>query len=306
MPVDTIGNNDSWFAQQMRELMDPARLDPANDPTMQPVLDTLRREMGEDEAAMLAELSAAAEGSGRFGGDMYNYQQIRGREEADEALAGAMASQLFAARQAERERQMQGLNQVNARDLGAMQDATSRWNTAYSSDAQERAANASASASGRNAAMAAESARRGQDLAAIQALIGSDQFGIQSRMGIGNAWQGQQLGSLGQIPGLTSAGMAPLQGQMAANAGLGDIAMGLGQLDAQNYGSHMAGAGARASMSQWRDPLSQLGRYLGIIQGVGGMGNNQQGQMPGAPQYGNPAMAGLGGAMAGYGTFEGA
>lgn len=292
---DTVGPSNSFFAQQIKALFDPARLDPANDPTMQPTLDAMRRENSQDVLAQLQDLTAQMENQGAYGSGLYQAMTGRAREQGIESLDSAIAGLLHGAREGALGRQMQGLDQTNTRDLAAMQDMTNR----YGIDAQ-------ANAAGAGAAAASADAAEGRRLQAMQMLLGSqmDMLGLRGNMA--NMTQSGQLGAMNGAQGLAGLGMQGLgmQGDIGGNI-LGSL---LGYQNSQNqYDLGRRGIGVQRGQldlanRQFQDQVSQgsLNDLLNIIMGIGGMGgtNNSPGQyIPSGP---DPFMAALMGGMGGY------
>lgn len=292
---DTVGNSDSFFAQQIRALFDPSRLDPANDPTMAPYLDVLEQRAGERSAADQAALSAMAEGGGRFGSSLYNAQAGSQALGSERALNEAIAQTLFGSREAALGRQMQGLDMTNTRDLSAMNDMTQRAGI----DAQSRASSAANAAQMAAARMAQETAFRGQDLGALQGIMGHTQFGLGQLGNVGQLLQQQQLGSLGAIPGLEAAALGSQGWDMnALNMMLG-AAGGQGNLEGNRMAANASRAGTDFQRYMYDDQAAwrNINNMLGVAQTIGGMGGTSQGAPPyGAmtPPWIDPTMDGIG------------
>lgn len=298
---DTMAQG-GWVADRIRELFDPARLDPKNDPTMQPYLDSLREQSMEAWAKEKASLDASAEGRGRYGGGLYSAMSgdlsARTAKELDRATAAA----LFGSREAALARQMEGLGTANQRDLAAMQDATQR----YGIDSAASSSSAASSA-------AAESAARGQDLAAIGQLLNMQQFGLGMKQGIGNFFGQMQQGALGNIAGMQGASNQGLGIGIQGANGLAGLDLGLAGLDIQKLmsqnqlkgslaSSNAARAGVNLQGRMWDEGAQQreIDNLLKIIMGVGGMGNTQTGG-GGAPYPGGSGMDAILRALAGGG-----
>lgn len=292
---DTVGPSNSFFAQQIKALFDPARLDPANDPTMQPTLDAMRKENVQDLLASIQDLTAQAENQGAYGSGLYQAMTGRAREQSMESLDGAIAALLHGAREGALGRQMQGLDQTNTRDLAAMQDMTNR----YGIDAQAAAASAGAGAAAADAAEA-------RKLQAMSLLLGGKMDILGLRGNMANMTQSGQLGAMNGAMGLGNMGMQGLgmQGDIGGNI-LGSL---LGYQNSQNqYDLGRRGIGVQRGQldlanRQFQDQVSQgsLNDLLNIIMGIGGMGgtNNQPGQyIPSGP---DPFMAALMGGLGGY------
>lgn len=300
---DTVGPSNSFFAQQIKALFDPARLDPANDPTMQPTLQAMRRENGEDIMAAIQDLTAQAENQGAYGSGLYQAMTGRAREEGIESLDSAIAGLLHGAREGALGRQMQGLGETNTRDIAAMQDMTNR----YGIDAQSAAAGAG------NAAAAADAAE-GRRLQALNMLLGGQMDILGLRGNMANMTQSGQLGAMNGAMGLGNMGMQGLgmQGDIANNV-LGSL---LGYNNQQlQYDLGRRGIGVQRGQldlanRQFQDQVSQgsLNDLLNIIMGIGGMGgtNNQPGQyIPSGPDPFTAAlMGGFGGYLQGRGAQQ--
>lgn len=299
---DTITGSNSYFAQRARELFDPSTLDPANDPTLQPTIDAIQREAGEDYLKNFAGLQAQAEASGRFGGGLYQAMATQQTEEQQEAVSQAIAGQLMGAYQSARERQMQGLGLINQRDLSAMGDMTQR----AAIDAQAQAAGAA------QAAAAAEAAEQ-RKLQAANMLLGSQMSLMGMRGDMASLMQQGQLGA-GQLGlGYGELGMSGFN--TALNAGQ----LGLGALQLQSgIGQNLWSMGQQESQAAWQRQQQEyqnrmqglnnqqdaLNDYLNILMGIGGMGGTSYGEQPGQNiPYMDPNSAAIMGA--GAGAMEG-
>lgn len=292
---DTVGPSDSFFAKQIKALFDSARLDPANDPTMQATLEAMRRENGQDLLSSIQDLTAQAENQGAYGSGLYRAMTGQAREQSMESLDSAIAGLLHGAREGALGRQMQGLNETNTRDIAAMQDLTNR----YGIDASSAAAGA---ASGAAAADAAE----GRRLQAMNMLLGGQMDILGLRGNMANMTQSGQLGAMNGAMGLGQMAQQGLgmQGDIGQNV-LGSL---LGYNNSQlQYDLGRRGIGVQRGQldlanRQFQDQVTQgsLNDLLNIIMGVGGMGgtNNQPGQyLPSGP---DPFTAALMGGFGGY------
>lgn len=300
---DTVGNSNSFFAQKIKELFDPARLDPANDPTMQPTIQAMRRENSEDILAAMQDLTARAEEGGAYGSGLYQAMAGKAREEGIESLDSAIAGLLHGAREGALGRQMDGLGMTNTRDIAAMQDATNR----YGIDASERSA-------GAGAAAAAADAAEGRRLQAMNMLLGGKMDILGLRGNMANMRQGGQQGAMQGGMGLGEMGMRGLG--MQADIGSNVLGSLLGYNQQQNqYDLGRRGIGVQRGQldlanRQWQDQVGQdsLNSLLNIIMGIGGMGgtNNAPGQyIPSGPDpLAAMLMGGLGGWMQGGGRFD--
>jgi len=303
VPDSTVGKG--FFSQRVNELFDPARLDPANDPTMQPMIDNIQRESEESYWRQIADINNQAEGAGRYGGSFYQGLRAAQADEYNEALQGTLAQQYQAARNAALQRQMEALGLVNSRDIAEGQISASR-----------DAASMSAAASGQAARYGYDAAMDSNRLQAMQMMLGAGQFGMQmggnmaelmqngqiaaNQIGQGWAQIGQRgydqagqfgqlgVGALGQLGGIYSSAAANRAQQQrmaeeqrrweegAASRDMNDLIRMMSGLDnlsgAGDYPAYMPGsAGPAPEGFGWEDLLGS-GLY-----GAGTYLNNQQG-----------------------------
>jgi hypothetical protein len=225
---DTMDDDSNWVVQKIKELYDPSRTDPANDPTLAPYLEALKREMSEDMDEQLNSIGDEAAGVNMYGSSGLNLQKARTREEGMEAYGSAAAGMLRDSRESALNRQMQGLGTASGRDLAAMQDKTQRYGIDRSAEAQMASASAGASSN-------QEIAEKQLKLQAILGMQGMDQFGLQQLGGLGNALTSSQEWAAGSVPGLEASSRGDLEtaygmahgndelrsGSQIANRGLG-------------------------------------------------------------------------------------
>jgi hypothetical protein len=187
VPDSTVGKG--FFSEHINELFDPSRLDPANDPTMKPMIDNIQRESEESYWRAVTDLTNQAEGAGRYGGGLYQGMRSQHADEYHEALQGTMAAQYQHARDAALQRQMEALGLVNQRDMHEGSLA-----------AQLEAAGMSAAASGNSARLGFDAQMDANRLQAIQMMLGAGQFGMQMGGNMAEVMQNGQLGAaqLGQ------------------------------------------------------------------------------------------------------------
>lgn len=293
---DTVGNSDSYFAQRSKELFDPARLDPANDPTMQPYIEAMRRENERNLLSSLQDMNNNAEAGGRFGGGLYQAMNEQTRGRALETLNNSIAQSMMGAREAALGRQMQGLQDINQRDIAAMNDATQR----YGIDTQ-----ASSAAAGSAAAAADAAAAR--KLQAIGMLQQGAQFGMGMRGDMAQLMSQNQLGALNAGQGYAGLGLQGINtGINAGQLGVGAM-QGVGNYNIGSRNAANAGAQVRlqGQMNQFNMQQGALNNYLNILGTIGGLGgsgggtsdptNYQSGGMP-------PWVAALGAGLSGGGT----
>lgn len=301
---DTVGGQDTFFAQQMRDLFDPKHLDPANDPTLQPVIDAIQREAGEDYFNNLSGLTASAQGGGRYGSGLYQAMRMQQADEQSEGVSSAIANQLMGAYQAQQGRRMEGLGMTNTRDLGAMQDLTNR----YGIDSQAASARMSASmaAGAQQAAIdaqmqdAAENRRLQAMGMSLDAQLGM--LGLAGNMG--SVLQQGQSDAMNAGIGYGNLGMSGYNtGLQAGQLGLGSLQMiggvAQGMANAANQRDQMA---YQREMGRYNNQQDALNDYLNLIMGVGGMGGTSVENSPGAgvsPNLQDPMAAGI---MGGIGT----
>lgn len=306
---DTVGGQNTFFAQKIKELFEAQRLDPMNDPTMRPLLDAMRSEGEENMYSSLRDMSQRAQGAGHFGSGYYEALMAAGRDEGNENLNNQMAQLLHSAREGALGRQMQGLDMTNTRDLGAMQDATNRYGI-----------DASSAASGAGAAAAAADAAEGRRLQAMGMLLGtgSDLLGFQGQMA--NMRQSGQLQGLNQGLGFANFGLDGYrtaggfdQNRLAALGGQGNLLQNqqnyqLGQQQNANQlrGLQIQGGIGRGQLALDQDRfVHQQGMdMMQMLAMLSGMGGTNQSNNPNAPPYSggtiDPALAALMGGFAGW------
>ena len=188
VPPDTVGDSDSFFAQQVRALWDPSAMDPANNPALAPYIEQLTRRMNEQKQAQLDQVSDQYAGLGGFGSSGKALEASRTRSGADDALASALAGVYMEDYGNAWNRRMQGLDMTNTRDLAAMGDLTTRYGIDQSTAAQRDAAAAAAGAQLQAMEMQRELGMRAQDLEAIGMMLGHDRAGLGMLAGLGDAF----------------------------------------------------------------------------------------------------------------------
>ena len=233
IPDSTVGKG--FFSEKVNALFDPSRLDPANDPTMQPMVDNIQREADESYWRQVTDLSNQAEGAGRYGGGLYQGMRAAHADEFNEALTGTLAQQYQQARESALQRQMEALGLVNTRDISEGQIAAQR-------DASSQSAGASAYAADRGY----DAQMDGNRLQAIQMMLGAGQFGMQ---------MGGNMSELMQ------------NGQIAAN----QIGQGWAQIGQKGYDQSanfgQLGLGATGAMgNMYSDAASQRARQQQLAQ----------------------------------------
>lgn len=247
------------FNEELARIFDPARLDPANDPTMQPMLDAIQREAQKGLTNSLWDLDAQVAGAGRYGSDAAAFARGTAQGEFGDKLNNAISSTLFSSREANLGRVMQGLGLRNDRDLAAMSDATQR----------EGIRSSSASA-GAGLDLQRELANRGMDLEAIGMITQNNQFGMNQLAGLAGQLSADKMGALGMIPDMLGV---RLNGAQVANQS-GQGLLGKAQLDQQasQYRTSRNDALAQQAKMEQEDALN---RYLGRIATIAGLGTTQ-------------------------------
>lgn len=281
VPDSTVGSG--WWSTNVKELFDPAHLDPANDPTLAPMIDAYKGEAEEAYYRSLHDLTNAMEGSGRYGTGTYQAMRVGANEEYNEALQAQLAQIYNTQREAVMGRRMQGLDMTNTRDIAAGQIA-----------AQRDAANASASAAGYAADVQRDIANRQLQLEGISTMLQANQFGLGLQGQMANMLQSGQLGA-GQL-GL-GFGQLGMQGY-DAQQGFGQLGLGaMGQLG-DIYSSAAANRLRQQQMAQenarWNEqqPIRDITSLIDIMSGLNEMGG--YGMTPGYVPDAGPAPSGYG------------
>lgn len=286
----------SFFADQTRRMFD----DPGNDADIQAMIDAMNADAARSLYADQAALDAAAQGSGRLGGDTWKGMANDARRTANESMLANAAGVRVGDRNARRQAQLAALGLVNQRDLGLLDANTSRENASM-------AASASAGASADAAALA----RRGQDLQAIGALMDDERYSLGQLGQLGGQLSGDRLSSLGMVPGLEGVGLSGLNAALGAGGQFVDMR---GQDTALRQSQIGAGT-QRAAMNQQLGIFNasqgqqQVNDYLRTIMGIGSMGgtshtsgtNVQPGL--GVSPTGAALQGALGGAATGMGMY---
>ena len=299
IPDSTAGNK--FFSQHVNELFDPAALDPANDPTLQPTTDAITREAEEAYWRSVTDITNQAEGAGRYGSGLYQGMRAQQGDEYHEALQGTLAQLYGNARNAAMQRRMEALGLVNTRDIAEGQIASN-----------ENIASMSAAASGANARYAYDAQMDQNRLQAIQMMLGAGQFGMQMGGNMAELMQNGQIAANQIGQGWAQIGQHGYD--QSANFGQLGLA-GLGGL--QNIYSDAAANRARQAalqqqQQQWQDGAfgRDMNDMIRMITGLSELGgyNDQEQYLPGSP---GPAPGGfnwgdaLGSIMGGAGTYLG-
>jgi len=326
VPPDTMAQN-SYYAREMKKLIGSASGDIADDPKMQAIIDAMTNEALEAHELAQARNAAQAEGMGRYGGGMYQHMSIRSSEEMHEALGMQVATTLVQERARREALAMEGLSQVNQRDLTAQADLTARYgidsqadSSRYAVDQQRDAQNAALSAqmvSQQNAIAAQmemaelnqETAFRGQDLNAINSMTQNQQFGMSMAANVGQLLQQNQQHAISMAPGLQQADLMALNVMAGATQGLQNYDLGLQQIQLgytqSQQGLQGATAAARLQRYMFDHPDMERQRaieQLAMINAAGGQDLwSQQPNQALGPQP-NPVITGVQAGTAVYGA----
>lgn len=308
IPDSTVG--EGVFSREINDVLDDARLDPANDPTMQPMIDALQREAQESYDRSRQNLVAQIEGAGQFGSSAYVSMMGMANEDYNEAIQGTLAQQYQSARQAALEHQMNALNMVNQRDIASAQIA-----------AQESAASSAAGAQADAVAAQLEMHNQEMQLQGIGMMMNGAQFGLGLQGEMAGLMQNGQLGA-GQLAlGLNNQGMQGYQlAQGFGELGLGANSQIMGNINnywgqvAQNDASRRANEmqqqqlGFQQQRYQDQLPWQQMGNMIDVMRGLGDMSGYYEspnyipspGSYTGADPTTSMLLGALGGGMTGY------
>lgn len=295
---DSMDDPNSWFNEQVRALFDPSTLDPANDPTMAPLLAEMRRQSQAGLDTQLNDIGDEANGLNMYGGSGFQVERGRARGDAEAGLSGATAVTLANARNDALARRMAALHGVSDRDLASMSDATQRYGI-------DSAAASSSAASG----AASAAANRGMDLQAILGMQNMDQFGLSTLGSLGNALTGSQQFAAGDLT-------PTLEGIRGAQLGQGfGMANTLGQQNAAAQARNAAQANARrqaGALAPGQDLDDYLRRLTGLANPYAVNTTNSHQESSGSTSGGgggvSPTAAavtgGLGAGLAAWGAFQ--
>jgi hypothetical protein len=308
IPDSTVGSG--FFSKQINELFDPSRLDPANDPTIKPMIDAYQNESQESYYRGLNDLVNSAEAGGRFGSGMYSAQRSQAQDEYSEANNQQLAQIYGNARDRAIANQMEALGLVNNRDISEGQIAAQR-------DASSSAASSAA------AGIRAQENMHNQDLQlqGIQQMLQSGQFnmGLQGQMG--SLMSQNQLGAMQAGLGYGQLGMSGFDAQqgfgnlgLQANQGIA----GIGQYQDQSFQQQQQAAAAnrlRQQQMQFQQdryndqaPFDMIDRLTKSMQGLNTMGGYEMdpGYVPSSAGAGNGGFNFddfMGGALAGGSAY---
>lgn len=292
---------DSYFGTETREIMDES----ANQAELEDMIRLMNADVERGMYRDLAALDAAAQGSGRFGGDMWSAVSRDARGAALEEMGENAAKVRVGDREARRQARLAALSGVNSRDQALLAAQVQREGIA----ASERNAASAASAAAAGSAEQAELARRAQDLSAIGALMDYEKFGVGQLSDIGSQLSSDRLNTLGLVPGLEGIGLEGLNVSLGGGGGLADI-----RANAANNATARAGINVQRQGQQQQLGMFNAGQqqglvndYLRTLMGIGGLGGTATTRglnvQPGAGV--SPTGAALTGAVGGASTGAG-
>lgn len=297
---DTMATQ-SYFGDQVRKIMD----DKANDAELSALIDSMNADTQKGMFRDLATQDAAAQGSGRFGGDMWKGTAADTRYNTAKAELQNSAGVRVSDQQTRKARQLAALGDVNQRDQALLGANVQREGIA----ASERNASAASAASGAALAQQAALEKRSQDLSAIGLMTGVQQGNIGQLSGLGNTLSSNQLAAMGLIPGLEGIGLTGLG--LANQAGSGFVDMHGQDVNASiaRGQQSIAKQGLTQQASMWNagQGQTQVNDYLRTIMGIGSMGGtshtvgtNVQAGL-GVSPTGAAIQGGVGAGLAAYG-----
>lgn len=295
---------ESFFGTQTRKMFD----EQANEGELAALIDAMNKDTERGMFRDLAQLDAAAQGSGRFGGDMWKGMSRDAREEALQEMLKTSSGVRVGDRESRRQARLAALTGVNQRDLALLNANVNREQIA----ANERAAAHAASAAGAGSAEAARIAERGQNLQAMMGLLGNEEFNLGQLGSVGGQLSSDRLSTLGMVPGLEGIGLQGLQTALGAGGGLTDLRGQNIQQQIANQGNALARQGMNQQLGMWNAGQQQqlVNNYLGTLMNIGSMGGTSRtvgtNVVPGAgiSTSGSTAMGALGGGLAGYGAYQ--
>lgn len=289
---------DSYFADETRKIMD----EQANEAELKGLIDAMNADTEKAMFRDMAQLDAAAAGSGRFGGDMWKGMSSDAREEALQEMLKTSSGVRMSDREARRQARLAALAGVNQRDQALL-----------GANVQREGINASSAAAAGAAADQIALAKRGQDLQAIGALMDSENYSLGQLGDVGAQLSGDRLTTMGMIPGLEGVGLQGLQLALGGGGGLVDL-----QNSANNMKIAQGQMGiARAGLNQQRGMFNagqyqdSVDSYMRTLLGIGGMGGTSrtygQNVVPGAgiSTTGAAIQGGIGAGLAAYGAYKG-
>lgn len=301
VPDTFAGDTDSYFETETRRMMDEG----ANEGELAALIASMNQDTEKGMFRDLAALDAAAQGSGRFGGDMWKGMNRDAREEALQEMLKTSSGIRVGDRESRRQARLAALTGVNQRDLALLNANVNREQIA----ANERAAAHAASAAGAGSADAARIAERGQNLQAMMGLLGNEEFNLGQLGSVGGQLSSDRLSTLGMVPGLEGIGLQGLQTALGAGGGLTDLRGQNIQQQIASQGNALARQGMNQQTAMWNAGQQQqlVNNYLGTLMNIGSMGGTSRtvgtNVVPGAGI--SPSGAALGGALGGAATGVG-
>lgn len=300
IPDSTVGQG--FFSQHINELFDPAVLDPANNPTIQPMVDAFSNEALQDYWRSVADLTNMAEGAGRYGGGSYQAMRGQAQDQFNEATQQTLAGIYMKDREDALQRQMDALGLVNTRDISQGQ-INAQLEAARMQQAQASAASAAQ----------LQAAREANRLNAIGMMLDAGQFGMT--MG-GNMAQlmSQNQANAGQL-GLGFAQLG-LEGYNTA-ANYGQLGLGAMNQLGNIYGNAASNRLAQQQMAEeqrryeQQQPIRDITSLIDIMQGLNTMGGydylnpyipSSSGPTPQGFNWGDALGSIIGGMNSFYGT----
>lgn len=124
IPDSTVGPK--VYSENIKDFLDDSNLDPANDPTLQPVVDAFKRESEEDFWRSNRDLRNNLASKNLLGSDVWSSMNIRAREEHSESVDQTLATLYQNARNKALDNKLAALQQINERDIAAGNMATAR------------------------------------------------------------------------------------------------------------------------------------------------------------------------------------
>lgn len=305
-PDSTVGQG--WFTNSVNDVWDPAHLDPANDPTLRPMVDNMQREAEESYWRSVTDLTNQMEGSGRYGTGAYQAMRGQAQDEYHEALQATMAQLYAHSRDQALADRMNAMGMVNQRDMNEAQ-------LAAQIEAANIGANASSSAAGAAAQAQREIAEQQMRLQGIGMMLDAGQFGLGLGGNMSQLMAQTQLGAFNGGLGYGQLGMSGYDS--AANFGqLGLGAMGqLGNIYSSAASNRLAQQQAAESARRYNQeaPMRDFRSLVDIMSGLNTLGGYDA-SMPYIPSSPGPspdgfdwgdALGGLMGGAAAYYNFGG-
>lgn len=293
----------SYFGDETRKIMD----EQANEAELSSLIASMNEDVEKGMYRDLAQLDAASQRSGRFGGDMWKGMNTDAREEALQEMTKTASGVRVGDRESRRQARLAALAGVNQRDQALLGANVQREGIA----ANERSSSAASSAAYGAQADQLALAKRGQDLQAISQLMGNEEFNLGQLGQVGGQLSSDRIGTLGLVPGLEGIGLQGLQTALGAGGGLTDLRGQNVQQSIANANNRLQQQGLNQQSAMWNagQQQSMINNYLGTLVNIGSMGGSQRTVGTNAPQGGfSPSGAAiqgaLGGGLAAYGAYQ--